>query len=73
MAERLTTKEAAELLGVHPVTMRKWRQKSKYTGEFEVYEDCQGLLWWPNTVRKFYYDGASVRRLKELLDRRKGK
>lgn len=72
MAERLTTKQAAEILGVHPVTMRKWRENSILL-EHDIFEDTRGLHWWFWHARQVMYDGSTVRRLKELLDRRKNK
>jgi uncharacterized protein YjcR len=73
MSGELTTEQAASVLGVHPVTLRKWRKNSEYTGEFEVYEDCQGLQWWYKHNRKIMYCESSVTKLKKLLNRRKAK
>lgn len=70
--ERLTTAEAAELLGVHPVTLRKWRQKSDEV-EVNTFEDCQGLYWYFQHERKVMYYGECVRKLKKLIERRKNK
>ena len=74
-AEILTTAEAAKLLGVHVVTMRKWREKSEiYQGvDLLIFEDCQGLLWHYQHARKIAYCAASVQRLKRILNRRKSK
>ena len=66
----LTTKQAADILGVHPVTMRKWRQKSAEI-EINTFEDCQGLYWYFQNERKVMYYGGAVLKLKELFDRRK--
>lgn len=70
--ERLTTAEAADLLGVHPVTLRKWRQKSCEVG-VNTFEDCQGLYWYFQNERKVMYYGEDVRKLKKLIERRKNK
>jgi transposase-like protein len=70
MIGELTTSQAAERLGVHPVTLRKWRKRSEHTGEFDVYEDCQGLQWWYKHDRKIMYCEGSVNKLKRLLVRR---
>jgi hypothetical protein len=72
MSSELTTAQAAAVLGVHPVTLRKWRKGSEYTGEFDVWEDCQGLQWWYRQGRQIMYDEMSVNRLKAILNRRKG-
>lgn len=69
MAETLTTKQAAKILGVHPVTMRKWRDKS--SDIFGIMEDCQGLQWHYEHPRKIVYSVESVERLKRILQRRK--
>jgi transposase-like protein len=73
MSGELTTSQAAERLGVHPVTLRKWRKRSEHTGEFDVYEDCQGLQWRYKHDRKIMYCEGSVNRFKKLLNRRKVK
>lgn len=75
MAELLTTKQAAEILGVHPVTMRKWRVNSDLVvvnGKAAL-EDCQGLLHFFENERKVLYWSDSVQRLKRILERRKTK
>ena len=72
MSSELTTAQAAAVLGVHPVTLRKWRKNSGYTGEFDVWEDCQGLQWWYKNDRRIMYDAHYVERLKRILSRRKG-
>lgn len=69
--ETLTTTEVAAELGVHPVTLRKWRAKSSEV--FGVMEDCQGLMWWHRHERLVVYCAASVQRLKRILERRKAK
>lgn len=70
--ERLTTADAAAFLGVHPVTLRKWRQKS-HEIEVNTFEDCQGLYWYFQHERKIMYYGENVRKLKKLIEKRKGK
>lgn len=70
--KRLTTAEAAATLGVHPVTLRKWRQKS-HEVEPNTFEDCQGLYWYFQHERKVMYYGDDVIRLKNLIEKRKVK
>lgn len=70
--ERLTTADAAALLGVHPITLRKWRQKS-HEIEVNTFEDCQGLYWYFHHERKIMYYGENVRKLKKLIEKRKVK
>jgi len=74
-SETLTTAEAAKALGVHVVTLRKWREKSGiHQGvDLLIFEDCQGLLWHYQHARKIAYCAASVQRLKTLIERRKNK
>ena len=67
--ETMTTAEAADALGVHVVTLRKWRSKSSEF--FGVMEDCQGLTWWYQNPRKIVYCTVGVHRLKRILNRRK--
>lgn len=67
--ETMTTAEAAEVLEVHPVTLRKWRSKS--CDLFGVMEDCQGLTWWYQHPRKIVYCTVGVHRLQRILNRRK--
>lgn len=68
MIETMTTAEAADTLGVHPVTLRKWRMKSSEI--LGLMEDCQGLTWWYQHPKKIVYDTVSVQRLKRILNRR---
>ena len=78
MTDTMTTQEAAEFIGVHPVTLRKWRKKSEFirycaiTG-IAMYDDCQGLRWWHHHPKKIVYNKTSVQRLKRILQRRKNK
>lgn len=80
--ETMTTAEAAEVLEVHPVTLRKWRSKSEIKQGIDlihesldnlIYEDCEGLIWKYEHSRKITYCAASVQRLKTLIERRKNK
>ena len=78
MAEIYSTAEAAEVLGVHPVTLRKWRAKSEFIGCCAVTghpanEDAQGLQWYYEHQRKIVYYADTVQRLKRILERRKTK
>ena len=73
MSSELTTAQAAAELGVHPVTLRKWRKNSEELAEFDVYEDSQGLQYWYKNSRRIMYDAQYVERLKRILNRRKGK
>lgn len=73
--ETMTTAQAAEELGVHVVTLRKWRLCAEYivtTGGF-VFEDCQGLTFFYENPRRVMYYTSSVQKLKRILNRRKGK
>jgi uncharacterized protein YjcR len=72
MSSELTTAQAAAVLGVHPVTLRKWRKRSEFIIEFDVYEDQAGLQWWYKNDRRIMYDAHYVERLKRILSRRKG-
>lgn len=71
----ITTKQAAEILGVHVVTMRKWRAMAEVTAINGVaaLEDCQGLIFYYETPRRIMYYASSVERLKRILNRRKAK
>lgn len=74
MNDTMTTKDAAGVLGVHPVTLRKWRCNSEFTvvkGKAAL-EDCQGLQFYYEHPRKIVYLSESVLRLKKILSRRKG-
>ena len=73
--EAITTKQAAEILGVHIVTLRKWRTKADLTviNSCAVMEDCQGLIFYYETPRRVMYYASSVNRFKKLLNRRKVK
>lgn len=73
MTDTMTTQEAAEFLGVHPVTLRKWRMKSEQHSDLNDYEDCQGLQWWYEHERRIVYNSKCVKKLKRILQRRKGK
>jgi predicted site-specific integrase-resolvase len=78
MKDTMTTQEAAEFLGVHPVTLRKWRKKSEFIGccaitGIAMSDDCQGLTWWHQHPKKIVYNTSSVQRLKRILNRRKVK
>jgi len=73
MTDTMTTQEAAEFLGVHVVTLRKWRSKSSEFLGGTTMEDCQGLTWWYQHPKKIVYDTVSVQRLKRILNRRKNK
>lgn len=80
--EAITTAQAAAELGVHVVTLRKWRSKSEIKQGMDlihesldnlIYEDCEGLIWKYEHSRKITYCAASVQRLKTLIERRKNK
>lgn len=78
MSSELTTAQAAAVLGVHTVTLRKWRAASEFIGSSAITgaaisEDCQGLQWWYKNDRCVMYDAHYVERLKRILSRRKGK
>lgn len=75
MSETYSTAEAAAELGVHPVTLRKWRFNSEVVaanGQARL-EDCQGLQWYYEHPRKIVYYADTVQRLKRILQRRKVK
>ena len=75
MIETMTTQEAAEFLGVHPVTLRKWRKNSEPLFKFGFgdgwMEDQQGLTWKVEHPRKIVYCAKSVQWFKNILKRRK--
>ena len=77
MIETMTTAEAAEELGVHPVTLRKWRVNSEPLHKFGFgdgwMEDCQGLTWRFEHPKKIVYCAKGVHWLKKLLQRRNNK
>ncbi len=70
--EAITTKQAAEILGVHIVTLRKWRMKAELSvvNSCAVMEDCQGLIFYYESPRRIMYYASSVQRLKRILNRR---
>lgn len=73
--ETMTTAEAAAELGVHVVTLRKWRTNAEITvvNCSAVVEDCQGLTFFYENPRRVMYYANSVQKLKRILNRRKGK
>ena len=75
--ETMTTAEAAEVLEVHPVTLRKWRVNSEPLHKFGFgdnwMEDQQGLTWRFEHPKKIVYCAKGVQWLKKVLNRRKSK
>lgn len=73
--EAITTAQAAAELGVHVVTLRKWRANAEITvlNGFAVLEDSQGLTFFYENPRRVMYYATSVQKLKRILNRRKGK
>lgn len=73
--EAITTAQAAAELGVHVVTLRKWRANAEVTAVncSEVLEDCQGLTFFYENPRRVMYYASSVQKLKRILNRRKVK
>lgn len=77
MTQTMTTAEAAEVLGVHPVTLRKWRVNSEPLHKFGFgdswMEDQQGLTWRFEHPKKIVYCADGVYWLKCRFNRRKNK
>lgn len=73
--EAITTAQAAAELGVHVVTLRKWRTNAEITvvNCSAVLEDCQGLTFFYENPRRVMYYASSVQKLKRILNRRKVK
>lgn len=73
--EAITTAKAATELGVHVVTLRKWRANAEVAvvNDSAVLEDCQGLTFFYENPRRVMYYASSVQKLKRILNRRKGK
>ena len=73
--EAITTAQAAAELGVHVVTLRKWRANAEVTVSncSAVLEDCQGLTFFYENPRRVMYYASSVQKLKRILNRRKVK
>ena len=76
--EAITTAQAAAELGVHVVTLRKWRINNEFIGccatiGNQVFEDCQGLTFFYENPRRVMYYASSVQKLKRILNRRKVK
>lgn len=76
--DAITTAQAAAELGVHVVTLRRWRENSEFIGccatkGSQVFEDCQGLTFYYENTRRVMYYASSVQKLKRILNRRKGR
>lgn len=73
--EAITTAQAALQLGVHIVTLRKWRASAELTviNGAAVLEDCQGLTFFYENPRRIMYYASSVQKLKRILNRRNKK
>jgi len=74
MIETMTTAEAAKELGVHPVTLRKWRRGSEQKLQIPDspwMEDLRGLTWRFDHARKVVYMKDSIEWFKCILNRRK--
>ena len=75
MIETMTTAEAAKELGLHPVTLRKWRRWSEQKlaiPDTPWMEDQKGIVWKFDHARKVVYMKDSVHWYKRILSRRKG-
>lgn len=70
--ETITTAEAAKEIGVHPVTLRKWRKGSEPV-LYDWMEDQKGLKWKFDHARKIVYMIDSIEWFKCILKRRKNK